>query len=68
MVYDVSCIQLQASVLVNVYVDSILFSYEHYAISVRTSTIIPIEECRLARSYKNDPHHWKHLCIEGRLQ
>ncbi|XP_040156512.1 poly(A) RNA polymerase gld-2 homolog B [Anopheles arabiensis] len=40
------------------------FDYEHYAISVRTSTIIPIEECRLARSYKNDPHHWKHLCIE----
>ncbi|XP_050068096.1 uncharacterized protein LOC126556700 [Anopheles maculipalpis] len=40
------------------------FDYEHYAISVRTSSIIPIEECRLARSYKNDPHHWKHLCIE----
>uniref|UniRef100_A0A182VW86 Uncharacterized protein n=1 Tax=Anopheles minimus TaxID=112268 RepID=A0A182VW86_9DIPT len=40
------------------------FDYEHYAISVRTSSIIPVEECRLARSYKNDPHHWKHLCIE----
>lgn len=40
------------------------FDYERYAISVRTSSIIPIEECRLARSYKNDPHHWKHLCIE----
>uniref|UniRef100_A0A182YNB1 PAP-associated domain-containing protein n=1 Tax=Anopheles stephensi TaxID=30069 RepID=A0A182YNB1_ANOST len=40
------------------------FDYERYAISVRTSSIMPIEECRLARSYKNDPHHWKHLCIE----
>ncbi|XP_058060968.1 poly(A) RNA polymerase gld-2 homolog B [Anopheles bellator] len=40
------------------------FEYARYAISVRTASIIPIEECRLARSYKNDPHHWKHLCIE----
>ncbi|XP_035777761.1 poly(A) RNA polymerase gld-2 homolog B-like isoform X2 [Anopheles albimanus] len=40
------------------------FDYARFAISVRTASIIPIEECRLARSYKNDPHHWKHLCIE----
>ncbi|XP_052868512.1 poly(A) RNA polymerase gld-2 homolog B [Anopheles cruzii] len=40
------------------------FEYARYAISVRTASVIPIEECRLARSYKNDPHHWKHLCIE----
>ncbi|XP_050087049.1 filaggrin-like isoform X2 [Anopheles aquasalis] len=40
------------------------FDYARFAISVRTASVIPIEECRLARSYKNDPHHWKHLCIE----
>ncbi|XP_053670634.1 poly(A) RNA polymerase gld-2 homolog A-like [Anopheles nili] len=40
------------------------FKYERFAISVRTSSVIPIEECRLMKSYKNDPHHWKHLCIE----
>uniref|UniRef100_A0AAG5D2H9 PAP-associated domain-containing protein n=1 Tax=Anopheles atroparvus TaxID=41427 RepID=A0AAG5D2H9_ANOAO len=40
------------------------FDYAHYAISVRMASIIPIEECRLAKSYKNDVHQWKHLCIE----
>ncbi|XP_058121323.1 poly(A) RNA polymerase gld-2 homolog B-like isoform X2 [Anopheles ziemanni] len=40
------------------------FDYAHYAISVRMASIIPIEECRMAKSYKNDPHQWKHLCIE----
>lgn len=40
-------------------------SYAHYAISVRTASVIPIESARVARSYKNDPHHWRQLCIEG---
>lgn len=40
------------------------FDYSQYAISVRTASILPIEECRQARSYKNDPHQWKQLCIE----
>nr|XP_029727033.1 poly(A) RNA polymerase gld-2 homolog B [Aedes albopictus]XP_029727043.1 poly(A) RNA polymerase gld-2 homolog B [Aedes albopictus] len=40
------------------------FDYAHYAISVRTASVIPIESARVARSYKNDPHHWRQLCIE----
>lgn len=40
------------------------FDYTHYAISVRTASIIPIESARAVRSYKNDPHHWRQLCIE----
>ncbi|XP_058824452.1 poly(A) RNA polymerase gld-2 homolog B-like isoform X3 [Topomyia yanbarensis] len=40
------------------------FDYTHYAISVRTASVIPIESARIARSYKNDPHHWRQLCIE----
>lgn len=40
------------------------FDYSHYAISVRTASVIPIESARVARSYKNDPHHWRQLCIE----
>lgn len=41
------------------------FSFERYAISVRTAGLIPIEECRGQISYKNDPTEWKQLCIEG---
>ncbi|GLV43903.1 GLD2 poly(A) polymerase [Carabus blaptoides fortunei] len=40
------------------------FNYAVHAISVRLGARIPIDECRLARSHKNDPHQWKHLCIE----
>ncbi|XP_053695202.1 poly(A) RNA polymerase gld-2 homolog B-like [Sabethes cyaneus] len=40
------------------------FDYTHYAISVRTGSVISIESARVARSYKNDPHHWRQLCIE----
>ncbi|XP_055606068.1 poly(A) RNA polymerase gld-2 homolog B-like [Uranotaenia lowii] len=40
------------------------FDYSLYAISVRTASVIPIESARVARSYKNDPHHWRQLCIE----
>ncbi|XP_020712232.2 poly(A) RNA polymerase gld-2 homolog A-like isoform X2 [Athalia rosae] len=40
------------------------FDFSQYAISVRMATKMPIEECRRARSYKNDPHQWKYLCIE----
>lgn len=40
------------------------FDYTQYAISVRTASVIPIESARVARSYKNDPHHWRQLCIE----
>ncbi|XP_062554997.1 poly(A) RNA polymerase gld-2 homolog B-like [Armigeres subalbatus] len=40
------------------------FDYAHYAISVRTASVISIETARVARSYKNDPHHWRQLCIE----
>lgn len=40
------------------------FEYNLYAISVRLGARIPIDECRLARSQKNDPHQWKYLCIE----
>lgn len=40
------------------------FDYSTYAISVRTGSRLPIDECRYARSLKNDPHQWKFLCIE----
>ncbi|XP_033232074.1 poly(A) RNA polymerase gld-2 homolog A-like isoform X3 [Belonocnema kinseyi] len=40
------------------------FDFSQYAISVRLAKKVPIEECRWARSYKNDPHQWKFLCIE----
>lgn len=34
---------------------------------MRTASVIPIESARVARSYKNDPHHWRQLCIEGSI-
>jgi hypothetical protein len=40
------------------------YSYSKNAISVRTGGILPIEECKSARSLKNDPNHWQTLCIE----
>ncbi|XP_063235132.1 poly(A) RNA polymerase gld-2 homolog A-like [Bacillus rossius redtenbacheri] len=40
------------------------FDYSLYAVSVRLASRIPIEDCRRARTYKNDPHQWKYLCIE----
>ncbi|XP_023725886.1 poly(A) RNA polymerase gld-2 homolog A [Cryptotermes secundus] len=40
------------------------FDFSQYAISVRLASLVPIEECRRARTYKNDPHQWKYLCIE----
>ncbi|EEZ98847.1 poly(A) RNA polymerase gld-2 homolog A [Tribolium castaneum] len=40
------------------------FNYQHYAISVRTGSRIPIEICKQVKSPKNDPHQWKFLCIE----
>ncbi|XP_066994458.1 poly(A) RNA polymerase gld-2 homolog A [Anabrus simplex] len=40
------------------------FDFSQYAISIRLASKVPIEECRRARSYKNDPHQWKYLCIE----
>ncbi|KAK3927819.1 Poly(A) RNA polymerase gld-2-like protein A [Frankliniella fusca] len=40
------------------------FDYTKNAVSVRTGGCLPIEECRHARSFKNDPHQWKYLCIE----
>ncbi|KAK9507702.1 hypothetical protein O3M35_007499 [Rhynocoris fuscipes] len=40
------------------------FDFLHYAISVRLASVIPIEECRMVRMPKNDPHQWKLLCIE----
>nr|CAD7573134.1 unnamed protein product [Timema californicum] len=40
------------------------FDFSQYALSVRLAARIPIEECRRARAYKNDPHQWKYLCIE----
>nr|XP_033342902.1 poly(A) RNA polymerase gld-2 homolog A-like isoform X1 [Megalopta genalis]XP_033342903.1 poly(A) RNA polymerase gld-2 homolog A-like isoform X1 [Megalopta genalis]XP_033342904.1 poly(A) RNA polymerase gld-2 homolog A-like isoform X1 [Megalopta genalis]XP_033342905.1 poly(A) RNA polymerase gld-2 homolog A-like isoform X1 [Megalopta genalis]XP_033342907.1 poly(A) RNA polymerase gld-2 homolog A-like isoform X1 [Megalopta genalis] len=42
----------------------VTFDFNQYAISVRLANKILIEECRRARSYKNDPHQWKYLCIE----
>lgn len=40
------------------------FNYETYAISVRLASRVLIDDCRYARSQKNDPHQWKYLCIE----
>lgn len=40
------------------------FNYNMFAISVRTGSRLPTDECRYARSLKNDPHQWKFLCIE----
>lgn len=40
------------------------FDYTKNAVSVRTGSCLSIEECRHARSFKNDPHQWKYLCIE----
>ncbi|XP_076243113.1 poly(A) RNA polymerase gld-2 homolog A isoform X2 [Calliopsis andreniformis] len=42
----------------------VMFDFNQYAISVRLANKIPIEECRRVRSFKNDPHQWKYLCIE----
>ncbi|XP_066596030.1 poly(A) RNA polymerase gld-2 homolog A-like isoform X2 [Prorops nasuta] len=42
----------------------VTFDYSQYAISVRLAKKVFIEDCRRARSYKNDPHQWKYLCIE----
>lgn len=42
----------------------VMFDFNQYAISVRLANKIPIEECRRVRSYKNDPHQWKYLCVE----
>lgn len=41
-------------------------SFRQYAISVRLAKKIPIEECRMVQSLKNDPRQWKYLCIEGK--
>lgn len=41
-----------------------MFEYNNYAISIRLGSRVSIEECKRARSAKNDPHQWKHLCIE----
>ncbi|XP_063979187.1 poly(A) RNA polymerase gld-2 homolog A-like isoform X2 [Diachasmimorpha longicaudata] len=40
------------------------FDFNQYAISVRLARKVPIDDCRRARSWKNDPHQWKFLCIE----
>lgn len=40
------------------------FSFDTYAISIRLAARIAIDECRYARSHKNDPHQWKFICIE----
>lgn len=40
------------------------FNYEQHAISIRMASVIPIVNCRLVPSPKNDPHQWKELCIE----
>ncbi|XP_071449950.1 poly(A) RNA polymerase gld-2 homolog A-like isoform X2 [Hetaerina americana] len=40
------------------------FDFSQEAVSVRLASRISIEECRRVRSYKNDPHQWKYLCIE----
>ena len=33
--------------------------------SIRLGGTIPLEQCRQYMSPKNDPHHWKYICIEG---
>ncbi|XP_043486716.1 poly(A) RNA polymerase gld-2 homolog A-like isoform X1 [Polistes fuscatus] len=42
----------------------VTFDFSQYAISVRLARKVLIENCRRARSLKNDPHQWKCLCIE----
>lgn len=59
--FSLPCKELNVSTQVNSY-----FSFSQYAISVRLASRVPIEECRRARTYKNDPHQWKYLCIEGK--
>ncbi|KAJ8687070.1 hypothetical protein QAD02_022864 [Eretmocerus hayati] len=44
------------------YYDS--FDYDQFAISIRVANKIPIDACRHVRSFKNDPHQWKYLCVE----
>lgn len=40
------------------------FDFLQYAISVRLASVVPIDNCRLARVPKNDPNQWKLICIE----
>lgn len=40
------------------------YRYKTSAISIRTGGVLPIEECKIVRSSKNDPNHWQTLCIE----
>ncbi|KAB0802132.1 hypothetical protein PPYR_04318 [Photinus pyralis] len=40
------------------------FNFDVHAISVRVAARVTVDECRYARSLKNDPHQWKYLCIE----
>ncbi|KAG8233879.1 hypothetical protein J437_LFUL013996 [Ladona fulva] len=40
------------------------FDFSQYAVSVRCASKISIEDCKHVRTYKNDPHQWKYLCIE----
>ncbi|XP_045033151.1 poly(A) RNA polymerase gld-2 homolog A isoform X6 [Daphnia magna] len=40
------------------------FNYGAHAMSIRLGGTIPLEQCRQYMSPKNDPHHWKYICIE----
>ncbi|CAB3387371.1 Hypothetical predicted protein [Cloeon dipterum] len=40
------------------------FDYANTAVSVRTGSVRPIEDCRRARTFKNDPHQWRFICVE----
>ncbi|CAG7784890.1 unnamed protein product [Allacma fusca] len=40
------------------------FDYARAAVSVRLGCHVPIKLCMQTRSYKNDPHQWKYLCVE----
>ncbi|XP_044755934.1 poly(A) RNA polymerase gld-2 homolog A-like [Coccinella septempunctata] len=40
------------------------FNFAEFAISVRTGSRLPIDECRYQKSPKNDVNQWKYLCIE----
>ncbi|XP_059352772.1 poly(A) RNA polymerase GLD2-like isoform X3 [Daphnia carinata] len=40
------------------------FNYGAHAMSIRLGGTIPLEQCRQYMSSKNDPHHWKYICIE----
>ncbi|KAK9887622.1 hypothetical protein WA026_023581 [Henosepilachna vigintioctopunctata] len=40
------------------------FNYAEFAISVRTGSRLPIDECRYLKAPKNDVNQWKYLCIE----